>query len=262
MNFRQRAKYWLYNSCPGLAGRFPYYGTHVHFPTGAMIFRGVCQQGIYESEIVNTLTRIARPNSFVFDVGANIGLMAIPVLHSCSTCRVVSFEPSPNSLPFLKRTVQESVYTDRWTIIGKGLAHQSGELDFKVGPPEEALFDGFKGESRMSTSRVVKVPVSTLDNEWRQLGSPDVSAIKIDVEGAEGLVLEGGIELINANHPNLIVEWHASYLAKFGTPVDQLLAFAGKFGYRIFSVPGGVPVDETRALYVQMMVCSNFVLLH
>src|ERR1035437_5241946 len=262
MNIRQRAKYWLYNSCPGLAGRFPYFGTRVHFLPGAMIFRGVCEQGIFESDIVNALARIARPNSVVFDVGANIGLMAIPVLQSCPTCRVVSFEPSPNSLPYLQRTAQESMYTDRWIIIGKGISRQSGEHDFKIGPPEEALFDRFKSEDRVSEPRAVKVPVTTLDTEWRQMGSPKVSAVKIDVEGAEGLVLEGGIEMINANHPNLIVEWVASYLADFETPVDQLLSFAGKYGYRIYSIPGGVPIDETRTLFVQMMVCSNFLLLH
>ena len=262
MNSRKIAKYWLYNWCPGLAGRFLYYGTRVHFPRGAGIFRVVCQQGIFEPEIINALTRLTRPGGTVFDVGANIGLMAVPVLRSCPTCRVVSFEPSPNSLPFLQRTARESAYRDRWAIVGKGLSQECGELDFVVGWPKEALFEGFKSGKRMSEARVIKVPVSTLDNEWCQIGFPEVSAVKIDVEGAEGLVLNGGVNLINACHPALIVEWHENYLREFGTPNEQLLSFAERFGYRIYTLPGGIPVDEIRTLRVQMMVTSNFLLLN
>src|SRR5207247_2348291 len=137
MSFRKVFKRWLYDSCPGFAGRFPYYGTRVYFPPGAAVLHVICQQGIFEPEIVQRLTRLARPSTTVFDVGANIGLMAVPVLYSCPTCRVVSFEPSPNSLPFLRRTASESAYNERWVVIGKGLSQRCGELDFAVGCPKD-----------------------------------------------------------------------------------------------------------------------------
>ncbi len=98
----------------------------------------------------------------MLDVGANIGLMAIPVLRVCPTCRVVSFEPSPNSLPFLKRTVAASLWSERWTVVGKGLSNSEGELDFAIGDPKNALFEGFKSGGRLVGGRLVRVPVSTL----------------------------------------------------------------------------------------------------
>src|SRR5689334_6078554 len=97
MNARKFIKYWLYNSFPGLSGRFPYFGTHVHFPKDALVFRAVCDQGIFEADIVQRMVKLAQPDSMVFDVGANLGLMSVPVLEKCQTCRVVSFEPSPSS---------------------------------------------------------------------------------------------------------------------------------------------------------------------
>ena len=121
---------------------------------------------------------------------------------------------------------------------------------------------GPKSRERLISPRMIKVQVSSLDDEWRQLGCPDVSVVKVDVEGAEGLVLEGASELIKSCHPSFIVEWHESYLKDFGTSFDQLLIFATKFSYRLYSVPGGVPIDETRTLRMQMMLCSNFALLH
>lgn len=261
MTLRRRAKYLLYNFVPGFAGRFPYYGSRVRFPSGAPVFRLICEDGSFEPDIIDRLVTLAQPGTTVFDVGANIGLMAIPVLRACSGCRVVSFEPSPNSLPFLERTARESVYADRWQIRGSALAASPGELDFIIGGHDDALFDGFKSSSTIAGARTIKVAVSTLDAEWHALGRPQVSVVKIDVEGAEGEVLAGAHAMIAAQHPALLIEWHEGYLARFGTDARSLLAFADAFDYQIFTVPAGIPVRGAAALQVQMMSCQNFLLL-
>lgn len=261
MPLRRRAKYWLYTAVPGFAGRFPYYGTPVHFPPGAPVFRALCEHGGFEPEIIDRLVRLARPDTTVFDVGANIGLMAIPVLRACGSCRVVSFEPSPNSLPFLRRTVRGSGFAGRWQVAEVALAGAPGEMAFTIGRPADALFEGFKSGDRIAGARTITVPVSTLDREWRALGSPPVSVVKIDVEGAEGLVLAGAAELLAEQRPAVLLEWHQPYLDRFGTPARALLEVAGGAGYQLFTVPGGVPVRDAATLAVQMMACQNFLLM-
>ena len=261
MTIKRRLKYFLYNFVPGLAGRFPYYGSTVHFPPGAPVFREICERGAFEPEIIDRLVKLAQPGTTVFDVGANIGLMAIPVLRACGTCRVVSFEPSPNSLPFLQSTARGSAFADRWTVRGVALAAAKGELDFTIGRPEDALFEGFNSGSRIADARVIKVTVSTIDDEWRALDRPAVSVIKIDVEGAEGGVLDGASELLAAQRPAVLIEWHEPYLVRFGTRPESILAFADRFGYQMFTVPGGVPVRDEAGLRVQMMSCQNYLLV-
>jgi FkbM family methyltransferase len=260
MTLRRRAKYWLYNSVPGFAGRFPYFGTSVHFPPGAPIFRVLCEQGGFEPEIVERLVKLAAPATTVFDVGANLGLMAIPVLRACDSCRVVSFEPSPNSLTFLRQTHRDSTFGDRWQVIEKALAGAAGELDFVVGRPEDALFEGFKS-NHLPNARTIQVSVSTLDDEWRRLGAPAVSVVKIDVEGAEGQVLDGAGALLASQRPALLLEWHEPYLQRFDTPPGRLLSVASAYRYQIFTVPYGIEVRDAAALRVQMMSCQNFLLL-
>lgn len=262
MRLRARTKYCIYTFLPGFAGQFPYYGTRVHFRPGSPIFRVVCESGIYEPHVVNALIPLVRPGTTVFDVGANIGLMAIPVLHSCATCRVVSFEPSPNSVPYLRRTVNGSAYRDRWMVVEKGVSRQPGMSEFAIGGPKDALFEGFKSQDRLSRPRAIVVEVSSLDAEWHQLGCPEVSVIKIDVEGAEGLVLEGAYELIKSCHPSLVLEWYEPYLQTYRTPVNRLLSVASELGYKVFALPGGVPIDDARSFLLQRTMCSNFVLLH
>ena len=261
MSLRRLAKYWLYSSVPGFAGRFPYYGTTVHFPPRAPIFRVICRDGRFEPEIIDRLVQLARPDTTVFDVGANLGLMAIPVLHSCGSCRVVSFEPSPNSLAFLRQTINGASFADRWVLIEKALSEEPGELEFTVGTPEDSLFEGFKSGDRITAARTIPVTVSTLDDEWRALGRPRVSAVKIDVEGAEHQVLDGGRELLAEQRPAILLEWHEAYLKRFGTAAATLLDVAETYSYQIFTVPHGVPVADPGALRVQMMSCQNFLLL-
>ena len=262
MNARKLVKYWLYNSMPGFSGRFPYFGTRVYFPKHALLFRAVCEQGIFEADIVHRMTRLARAGTTVIDVGANLGLMSVPVLDACSSCRVVSFEPSPSSLPYLERTHADSAHRERWTVIGAAVADRAGELDFTVGSSaQDALYEGFRSGDRIAGGRTIKVPVTTLDDAWRTLGEPEVSLIKIDVEGAEAGVLAGATALLQRWRPALLVEWYAPYLDRFSTPAVELLRLAAPFNYRIFTVPAGVPVDDERALITQMIDCQNFLLL-
>jgi len=219
----------------------------------------VCGTGIFEPEIVSRLTSFARPDTTVFDVGANVGLMAIPVLRTHPSCRVVSFEPSPSSLPYLRRTVAGSPYRDRWTVVPTALSNTIGEMDFAIGRQKDGLFEGFTRKEGQEPS--IRVAVSTLDDEWLRLGSPVVSVIKVDVEGAEGLVLDGATRLLGSQRPAVIIEWHEQYLRGLGTPAEQLVSRVRDWEYRIFSIPGGVPVDDEDTLRVQMMESENFLLL-
>ena len=230
------------------------------FRSARPVFREICERGAFEPEIIDRLVELARPGTTIFDVGANIGLMAIPVLRACDTCRVVSFEPSPNSLPYLQTTAQGSTFADRWMVRGVALSSSPGELDFTIGRPDDALFEGFNSTTIVN-ARVIKVKVSTIDEEWRALARPAVSVIKIDVEGAEGGVLDGASELLAAQRPPLVIEWHEPYLKRFGTAVDSILTLANRFGYRLSTIPGGVPVNDGAGLREQMLSCQNFLLV-
>jgi FkbM family methyltransferase len=223
----------------------------------------MCRDQVFEPFIVNTLVHFIKPDSTFFDVGANLGMMSLPVLKACPASRVVSFEPSPSSLPYLRKTLRESSYRARWTVVEKALWQERGEMAFGLQSIRgwDFMYEHLSPAGTAPEGRSVRVPVSLLDAEWASLGEPPVSLIKIDVEGAEAGVLAGGTKLLQKCRPTIVLEWYEGYLKRFGTKPDQLLAFARDFGYSAHALPTGVPVSEPATLEIQMVLCQNFVLV-
>lgn len=257
---RKLLKYWFYTYCPGFVGTFPYFGIKVHFPKGSLSFKAACQQGIFEADNVAVLRSLIEPDSYMFDVGANIGLMAIPVLCAEPTCRVISFDPSINVLPCLRRTVKESRFGDRWNLIEKAVGASSGAISFSLSSQANSLFDGIRPTQRVESTSQVQVEMTTLDEVWQQIGSPRLSLIKIDVEGAESGVLQGADQCLRAERPFVLLEWNRQNLAAYDCPPSFILKFASEMGYEVLAVPGLHAVKTEIQLKVHMAFSENFLL--
>jgi FkbM family methyltransferase len=260
MEIRKLLKRWLYGFCPGVAGSFPYFGTSVYFPKGSLSFLEACEQGIFETENVRLLQGLVHPGTWFIDVGANIGLMSAPVLQHVGDARVLALEPSPNVLTYLERTIAGSPYATRWTLVPKAAADFLGHVKFSLSAQENSLFDGIRNTRRVPSAREVEVEVTTIDEEWKGIGSPVISAIKIDVEGAELGALRGSMECLRVNRPAVLLEWNAKNLAAYGCLPETLLSFAIAEGFRLLSLPYLVEVSDETQLRLHMLRTESFLL--
>jgi len=261
MKIRQHIKKWLYGKVPGLSGSFPYYGTKVFFPENSLIFQLACEQGIYESHNLRFISSLISPNSVYFDVGANIGLMSIPILNDHPNSTVVSMEASPKTLEFLLRTAKESQFGDRWRIIGKGAGSSIGNVEFFMAAVDKGAFDGFQDTQRGGKTTKVTVPITTIDMEWEAMGKPPVSVIKIDVEGSEIEVLKGAVTCIEQEHPYILIEWNAINLKAYDCQSISLLNFAINANYQLVSLPYLSPITDLTFLELHMIQTENFLLV-
>lgn len=257
MTLRQWLKYRLY----GALCRFRYFGVWVYFPPRSNAFKAACEQGIFEADNFRVLLAAARQDTLIVDVGGNIGLTAIPLLRRLPSVKVVSYEPSSNSMPYLARTREASGMRDRWQIVDKALGAAQGAVGFSLSDPADAFFDGLKPTGRVRQSSKTTVEMTTLDAEWARLGRPPVSVIKIDVEGAELEVLRGAAECIAAARPAILLEWNAANVAAYGLPPDEILRTAAALNYRLHAVPTLVPVGTDAELRVHMAFTESFLLL-
>ena len=219
------------------------------------------RDGIYEQDILKFILNFVKENSVYIDIGANIGLMSIPVLKRHSTCRVLSFEASPNTFSYLKKTREQSGFKNRWTIYNNAVSNSNEEMDFYTTTNADGAYESIKDTKRVSFSGKIKVPGITIDEVWNKLDKPLVSVIKSDIEGADLLALKGAVSCINTCKPIIILEWNKINIEPFHFKHEDLLSFCSDNDYKCYAVPSLIAVSGIAELDLHSIVTENFLLM-
>jgi FkbM family methyltransferase len=196
--------------------------------SGALLFR------VYENAELRTYAQLLRPGMVVVDVGANIGLYsAIAAKRVGPSGRVIALEPDPETFGFLKRTIQ---YNGFHNVEPHQMAAsaQAGTVKLFRNPDN-------RGDSRLYSDPMLKdsVDVTTvaLDDLLAQEGIQHVDVIKIDVQGAEGLVLAGARETLRRS-PGLVLmmEFWPYGLKQTGQDAKAILEQLHAGGFSLFEM--------------------------
>lgn len=166
-----------------------------------------------ERRVMQLFERFVREGDTVVEVGGHIGYVTLNLRRLVGESgRVVVFEPGINNLPYLRANVApfsnieliEKACGDREDTVSfwiEGLSGQNNSLN------RDYLNFAQNRSNAYSTDemREVKVAMTTLDDHlFRSALKP--SLVKIDVEGAEKLVLEGATRVLRDIRPVIIIE--------------------------------------------------------
>ena len=177
---------------------------------------------------IHLLPLLIDPARAALDVGANKGVWAW--LMSRYTPAVHAFEPNPKLYAELQRNVR-----GRAAVYSIALSDRSGTAELRI--PRTAKGYSNQGSS-LSTAKVtgehLAYPVTTRRLDDLDLGP--VGFIKIDVEGHELAVLEGGGATIARDRPNMVIEMEEKHT---GRPIEEMIAAAEAMGYRAYALIGG-----------------------
>lgn len=243
-------------------GWITYCGAKVYFPPHSYAASCVLNTGSYEHDITTVLRAAVRPDSFVFDVGANIGLSALPLLRDVPSVQVVSFEASPGVYEYLKRTHAGSPYRANWHLVNAAATSRHGQtISFTVHQASGDVYDGIRPTGRAAVAHTVDVPATTIDHEWLARGRPPVSLIKVDTEGAEIQVLEGAAECIRTCCPAVVTEWCPKNFAAYGCGPEAMFDLARHYGYDLYAIPPMSRVTESNVLPYLLELHENLLLL-
>lgn len=251
----------LFKKIWNFRGAFIYFNQQVFFPKNSIIFQRAIAEGIYEKDNVRIINSLIKENTTVFDIGANIGLMAIPMLSNLKKINVISVEPSPNSFPFLSRTQAGCSFKSRWSIINKAVSNVQGKINFQLALPSDAAYESILNTNRTHFVNSVEVACTTIDQIWEEAGKPEVSFIKIDIEGADLLALKGAIHCINTCKPKILMEWNKINIIPFGLNNSDLLNFAKSINYKIFALPYFTKCETVSDLNLLLQFDENFLLV-
>jgi FkbM family methyltransferase len=191
-------------------------------------------QGFSEPDTAALVRAYLKPGMVFVDVGAHIGEYALLAARCVGrTGEVHAFEPNPRVFEVLVENVRlnglDQIVARPWAV-----SSEEGDVDFDLDPEAALSALASRASSTNRARHVERVPAVTLDG---YLGGRRADLIKIDVEGAELLVVRGGRSLLArpaAEAPVLIFECALHNYARFGYSPLDLFRLLSDHGYEVW----------------------------
>ena len=189
--------------------------------------------GSYEIQKRLAFEREIKPNTVIYDIGANVGFYSLLGAHLAGPSgRVFAFEPLERNVQFIRRHADLNRFNNI-QVFEAAVSDHSGEAYFDLGA---SIATG-----RLSETGTVKVSQVCLDDLLAvgKITPPDY--IKVDVEGAEYRLFVGARNLIENHRPVIFLDTH-------GRDVHELtIAFLTGYEYQ-FEILDGRPLPESKEL--------------
>ncbi len=188
--------------------------------------------GNYEHPIQELLARHLGPGDVFYDIGANAGFFTLLAARRVGpTGQVYAFEPVPDNLA----SVREQIEVNRLAhveAIGAAVGRAPGRLALRYSPGASAMARLAHVGHAQPDEQTLEVEVVCLDDFVKDRRAPTL--LKIDVEGAEGEVLEGARSVLEKG-PKLLLEVHGRACG------EAVVSILGPLGYQFERVDGSRP---------------------
>ncbi|MAR64148.1 MAG: hypothetical protein CMP43_03980 [Rickettsiales bacterium] len=201
----------LLDQAKGRHGIFKFFSNDVHMGTALKKY------GEFSEIELSIIKKFIKPGDYVFDIGANIGLLTVPFAKTIgNNGKVFSFEPQLFVYDVLKKNIELNnlinVETFHNGIGSKKTQIMIDEMDFS----KTGNFGGFTLSNKYKNSNcgTIKYTNKNIVNILKLddfINLPKCNLIKIDVELMEIDVLKGGEKLLKKFKPILWLENHQSY---------------------------------------------------
>ena len=177
------------------------------------------QQDWFEDEI-GFLRRVLKPGQQAIDVGANYGVYTLSMAQSVGPTGIVwAFEPASSTAEFLAQGIAANGFS-HVILERSALSRECGTAQLTLHENSElnALTDTIDASTNRET-----VPVVTLDDCLERHGWKNIDLLKIDAEGHESNIIEGGRRFFEELSPLVLYEvrtgndFHLELVDKLGS---------------------------------------------
>lgn len=158
----------------------------------------------YEEELKAELLQYLKRGGVFFDVGGNIGLISFFVKKFYPDSPIVIFEPGHIAGKCLKKTIEVN-NVENITLVTKGVSDKSGVAEFFIDPKSTGGSSLVRKHVDKAKNNIERIELISLDDYVTETNVIP-SLVKVDVEGAENLVILGARDLIKNHSPNFIIE--------------------------------------------------------
>lgn len=214
---------------------------------------GILNGGIREIKSIHCILKNIEPGDVFYDIGANQGLFSVIVNESFGKqVEIHAFEPIPYTFKILQKNLpkKENIFLNNIALLDR-----EGEIKFKV-PKNESLLASSTianeyADKYLKNYYEIKVSCTSLYEYIKNHKPPTI--VKMDVEGAEPFIIDGGKKIFSEFSPQIIMEIQTGnvgleYSLKAAKKLEEL-------GYKIYKID-----DETNGLKpISLKELENFI---
>lgn len=219
-------------------------------------------KAIIDRHLITTACKLSKPGTLVVDVGANIGFFSLALTRRADVS-LLAFEPDRQNFQNLDRSIAEHALGSRIHLYMIALSDTTGTGSLylsDLAPTDHKLINS-------RSSRSTEIAMARLDDFFSQhtdLAKMPVSLIKIDVQGAELLVLRGMHQTLKAySYPPILVEYSPDDLTHAGVTPREFFGAFEALGYHPHTLPELRPqhsswfIHNTRGAYVDLAMIHS-----
>lgn len=190
----------------------------------------------YDPILFRICKEIVKPQSIVWDIGANFGLFSLPAAFLAGpTGRIVAIEPDTFSVELLKRSIKAGKNPRaKIDILPIAISNTVSISDFYIAKRGRAtsFLEGSSGTTASGGIRDIH-SVLTVTLDWLLNHLPPPSILKIDVECSEDRVLLGASKILQEIRPTIYCETTEG-------PIKTVLECFKKNDYIIYDIDAGL----------------------
>ncbi len=193
--------------------------------------------GFHELNEWRFLHKYLTPEMTFFDIGSNQGEYALFAGKRLTRGRVLAFEPVDFFFDLLNRNITLNNFHNIQTF-HYGLSDKDIQVPIyreeKGTEANEGLASIFQSERR--TQFLQNIDLRTLDGVMPSFNLTRIDFMKVDVEGAEMMVLQGARKTIQQYKPLIMMEISKNNYDAAGYTIDDVLNFFSALGYSLRTI--------------------------
>jgi FkbM family methyltransferase len=190
--------------------------------------------GFHELNEWRFLNRYLKSDMTFVDIGANQGEFSLFAAKRLTKGRVLAFEPVDFFYDLLCENIERNSYRNIETF-HYGLSNESKQLPIYMGKTGAGEHEGLATifQSDLRERFIQNIELRVLDDQLPQLNLNRIDFMKIDVEGAEMLVLKGAQKTIERFRPLIMIEINNATYQAAGYTVPDVIQFFKQMRYTL-----------------------------
>lgn len=186
----------------------------------------------YEADNYSFLKAQVNPGMHIIDIGAHLGLFsAVSSQLAGSTGKIICFEPTPGTYAVLVQTIKLNHCSNVIPVQG-AVSNKTGSAVFYVSETAGCNSNSLVKNKSDKEANGYEVKLFTIDSVVQGY-SLKPGLIKIDAEGSELDVLQGGMNTFRQYKPILILGLHPHFISQKGDSLEMIWDILELSGYRI-----------------------------